>query len=44
MITAILLGLVTFLISNIFVEAGWAALIGVAVGLLVYFQNHPSRR
>lgn len=43
MIYAILVGLVVFLIGNLFLEAGTAALIGFVCGLLVFFGNRPTR-
>lgn len=44
MLYAILVGIVVFLIGNLFLSAGTAALIGFVVGLLVFFgANRPNR-
>lgn len=37
MLYAILVGLLVFFVLNFFIDAGLAALIGVAVGLCVFF-------
>lgn len=44
MLHAILAGLLTFVIANLFLAAGTAALIGLIVGIGVYMSNNGGNR
>lgn len=40
---SIVVGLLVFVLVNLVVPAGWAALAGVAAGILFYSANKPHR-